>query len=381
MIRSLESEAKSIKKKNKTPLFILASRKKKPSKKQNSREGRHDRKGRDDRWKTIALYIRRGQFTALKRGNRPPFLSRPIFIQLVSRGQSISPITSSRSWHVPHPRHAGSTPKGAPPHPLPPPPLSPYLNLIFPQSALKALFLQKDTSFLSLFRLFLPSSNLFPLIHFEKKFSCFDPHPFFLIFFFRMLEKKFFCFEFHYSKRYRRARDLPRVFKKTVTSRWAPPSRSESKSIEFERFRSKTCSTQIKSRELLYSLMRATARTSERSFSSEARRNIKLFFYKPRNTISIVSIKRFGLRRRRQQSSLGIVSPWPRFFEKNEKLEIKKGILRNVFFLINSNVIRGKDSSFQNEEKEQRDSIPEILFNETKYISLIVLLTTPSIRV
>lgn len=62
------------------------------------------------------------------------------------------------------------------------PPLSPYLNLIFPQSALKALFLQKDTSFLSLFRLFLPSSNLFPLIHFEKKFSCFDPHPFFLIF-------------------------------------------------------------------------------------------------------------------------------------------------------------------------------------------------------
>lgn len=90
----------------------------------------------------------------------------------------------------------------------------------------------------------------------------------FFLFFFRMLEKKFFCFEFHYSKRYRRARDLPRVFKKTVTSRWAPPSRSESKSIEFERFRSKTCSTQIKSRELLYSLMRATARTSERSFSS-----------------------------------------------------------------------------------------------------------------
>lgn len=206
-------------------------------------------------------------------------------------------------------------------------------------------------------------------------------HTRFFLFFFRMLEKKFFCFEFHYSKRYRRARDLPRVFKKTVTSRWAPPSRSESKSIEFERFRSKTCSTQIKSRELLYSLMRATARTSERSFSSEARRNIKLFFYKPRNTISIVSIKRFGLRRRRQQSSLGIVSPWPRFFEKNEKLEIKKGILRNVFFLINSNVIRGKDSSFQNEEKEQRDSIPGILFNETKYISLIVLLTTPSIRV
>lgn len=28
----------------------------------------------------------------------------PIFIQLVSRGQSISPITSSQSWHVPHPR-------------------------------------------------------------------------------------------------------------------------------------------------------------------------------------------------------------------------------------------------------------------------------------
>lgn len=53
-----------------------------------------------------------------------------------------------------------------------PPP--PYLNLIFPQSALKALFLQKDTSFLSLFRLFLPSSNLFPLIYFEKKFSCFS---------------------------------------------------------------------------------------------------------------------------------------------------------------------------------------------------------------
>lgn len=129
-----------------------------------------------------------------------------------------------------------------------------------------------------------------------------------------------------------------------------------------------------KQRVVHYSLMRATARTFERSFSSEARRNIKLFFYKPRNTISIVSIKRFGLRRRRQQSSLGIVSPWPRFFEKNEKLEIKKGILRNVFFLINSNVIRGKDSSFQNEEKEQRDSIPEILFNETKYISLIVLL-------
>lgn len=32
-----------------------------------------------------------------------PFFS-PIFIQLVSRGQSISPITSSQSWHVPHPR-------------------------------------------------------------------------------------------------------------------------------------------------------------------------------------------------------------------------------------------------------------------------------------
>lgn len=220
----------------------------------------------------------------------------------------------------------------------------------------------------------------FSFSSFSSFLESLSPHPLreeifvFFLFFFRMLEKKFFCFEFHYSKRYRRARDLPRVFKKTVTSRWASPSRSESKSIEFERFRSKTCSTQIKGRELLYSLMRATARTSERSFSSEARRNIKLFFYKPRNTISIVSIKRFGLRRRRQQSSLGIVSPWPRFFEKNEKLEIKKGILRNVFFLINSNVIRGKDSSFQNEEKEQRDSIPEILFNETKYISLIVLL-------
>lgn len=179
----------------------------------------------------------------MKRGNRPPFLSRPIFIQLVSRGQSISPITSSRSWHVPHPRHAGSTPKGAPPHPLPPPPL-PLFKFNFSAECIESTLPPERhlVSFsFSSFSSFLES--LSPHLLREEIFV-------FFLFFFRMLEKKFFCFEFHYSKRYRRARDLPRVFKKTVTSRWAPPSRSESKSIEFERFRSKTCSTQIKGREL-----------------------------------------------------------------------------------------------------------------------------------
>lgn len=198
----------------------------------------------------------------------------------------------------------------------------------------------------------------------------------FFLFFFRMLEKKFFCFEFHYSKRYRRARDLPRVFKKTVTSRWAPPSRSESKSIEFERFRSKTCSTQIKSRELfiIHWWEPRPARLNDPSHRKHDEISNSFFINRETQFPSF----------RSKDSGCAVddsVSPWPRFFEKNEKLEIKKGILRNVFFLINSNVIRGKDSSFQNEEKEQRDSIPEILFNETKYISLIVLLTTPSIRV
>lgn len=76
-----------------------------------------------------------------------PFFS-PIFIQLVSRGQSISPITSSQSWHVPHPRLCSRADLACPQGRV----LPPYLNLIFLQSALKAL--QKDTSFPFFFLVF-----------------------------------------------------------------------------------------------------------------------------------------------------------------------------------------------------------------------------------
>lgn len=94
-----------------------------------AREGKEQRKNGmavpfhpiPDRWKTFhytawplhgssrVFRKQRGLWSARVETAHPlaaigrPFFP-PIFIQLVSRGQSISPITSSQSWHVPHPR-------------------------------------------------------------------------------------------------------------------------------------------------------------------------------------------------------------------------------------------------------------------------------------
>lgn len=91
--------------------------------------------------------------TPAARGNRPPFLLADIYSARqsgpINFPDYIEPIvTRSTSIAWIHARER--TPKGA----------TPYLNLIFPQSALKAL--QKDTSFLFFFsrRLFVPSSKL-----------------------------------------------------------------------------------------------------------------------------------------------------------------------------------------------------------------------------
>lgn len=213
MIRSLESEAKSIKKKNKTPLFILASRKKKAIEetKFTRRKTRSKRKRRSvenhciiyPSWPVHGFEARQSAALSFSPDIYSARQSGPINFP-----DYIEPIvtrpTSTARWIYPQGCSSSSSTS--------PPPL-PLFKFNFSAECIESTLPPERhlVSFsFSSFSSFLES--LSPHLLREEIFV-------FFLFFFRMLEKKFFCFEFHYSKRYRRARDLPRVFKKTVTSR------------------------------------------------------------------------------------------------------------------------------------------------------------------